>query len=246
MKKVAIIGLLIIFVFLLVIIGLTPQRPIGPREPVYVTDPGTKELVKNVIINELDGDVQVGDFVIIEDQCIICDDDGECEIFNTPCWKVNITQDYAGYEATVADSEGGTSGGGASEPEIINIAPLEVECRYIYSEQTPQINVESINNDCNNPIPTCDQTEEKCRVCHNNVDCIRSEILTDLQTDNTIYSYNTIGTVYNGKYIEESSTCIIDDSTIIIYTRSPMTFEDCKNEIFSHAECNEDGICEFI
>jgi len=232
----------IVITILIILIGTTPQEPIHIG-PVYETDEATKNIIKQIIDNEYDGDVTISDQMIHQDPCEICDEN-ECNTEEFECWKVNITQDGVPYEVSVTkDSSGG--GGGASG-DVYKSPPEPTECRNYYQLSDSQNTFDYYNNDCWPPLPTCDSTEELCRLCNSGNDCIRSEIKTDKITGLTLYKYNVIGTVYNGRYDESDSSCIIDDSTIIIYQNTPSTFEECRDQIFSHSECDEDGVCKFI
>lgn len=241
MKKIIAAVIAIVIVILIVIIGMTPQESIF-NEPVYETNDGTKQIVRDIINDESDGRVEIDENMIYEEKCEICEDD-ECIIEEFECWKVNVTENNVTSEVVVSKSSGGGASGGSV---ITKSPPIPPECTYFYEENTDQLYIENFNNNCDNPLPKCDQTREECVVCTNNAECIQTQIITEKSTSIKIYKYHIIGTLFNGYYFETNSSCIIDDSTIIIYQKTPMEFEECRNEIFSHATCGESAECFFI
>jgi len=235
MKKV-IIGVIVVVILIVMFIGLTPQEPIQPKAKKMV-DEETRRMITTVIQENLGGDAVVED-ITLQEKCVICDDD--CVTYNYSCWKVNVTQNGISSEGTVAQE-----GGSDSSPEIVDITTPETSCRYFYTEENPQFNIEHYNNDCNNPVPACDQTQHICRACTSDMECVITEVITNMQSGMKVYKYHVIGTVFNGRYNESDASCIIDDSTIIIYSNIT-SFEYCKDEIFSHPACKEAGECYFI
>jgi hypothetical protein len=176
------------------------------------------------------------------ENCTICDDDG-CRTYPGPCWKATFvieTEEGLQIVEALMDALGETV-----DKKVYPCIYWWCEanpCRYTYTEQVGNSNVEYINNDCFEPDIVCDSQFEKCRPCSANSECIATTITTE--PGKTTYVYEVLGTGESATIDTVELVCRIRSRGSNLHHESS-DVNGCRSLMTGNTMCI-DGGCDFV
>jgi len=207
-----VIAIFVVFAVLYIFFSSGEDVVIGPN----ITESDARNIIGGKYPN-ITGDM------VHEDDCEICNDTN-CTNLGEPCWKTNVSVNGSKASVTIGSGDG----------EFLGISETclwwectPISCIAMFYDG----NVTYYNNDCDNPVPKCDEEQEICRPCGTKRDCLR------IRTYQGIQENNLVGSSRYGYYEEFSGKCLIMELYINI-----TTLEECEEDMLELIDC-VDGFC---